>query len=110
MKIYLLILAALLGLLGVFLFWFSTVIENIEISAVERGKAECVAEKSNKQVLENEKKEKVQNVQNYKKAVIWARPNPDWSALIERMRTQGIGTGANTRKKSDLSVSGQRGS
>lgn len=86
------ILAAFLGALGIILFWFSCVIENIENSAVKRGKAECTADYEAKSVKAAIiKEEKKQNV-DIQKAKIRARPNSRLFELIKRMRECGIGT------------------
>lgn len=85
-------LAAFLGALGMFLFWFSGVIENIENSAIARGKAECRADYEAKYakaaIIKEEKKQNV----DIQKAKIRARPNSRLPELIKRMRECGIGT------------------
>lgn len=72
MKKELFALVAFFGALGIGLFWLSGFIENRAEEARKAGFAQCEAENAKKEAVEAKKEKEVQNVKEYKKAVILA--------------------------------------
>lgn len=103
MKKYVFFLAAFLCALGIGLFWFGGFIENLTETSHAAGKAECEVAFMKSQVKQSEIKQEVQIVQTRKEAVVWSRPNSRLPKLIERMRTNGIGTTGDNSKDSGVS-------
>lgn len=85
MKKELFALVAFLGALGIGLFWFNGFIENRAKEARATGFAQCEAENAKKEVKKSEKEKEVQNVKEYKNAVIWARSNANRDELLKLM-------------------------
>lgn len=89
MKKELFALVAFLGALGIGLFWFNGFIENRAKEARATGFAQCEAENAKKEVVEAKKEKEVQNVKEYKKAVIWAERAID-DDTTQRLYDNGI--------------------
>lgn len=78
-------LVAFLGALGLGLFWFNGFVENRVEGARVTGFAQCEAEYAKKAVVEAKKEKEVQNVKEYKKAVIYSKPNANRDELLKLM-------------------------